>query len=580
MMEALNRITVLKFGSSVLRSEDDLPTVVHEIYRVWRGGSQVVAVVSAFGDTTDQLLRSAESICPQPEHSALATLLATGEVTASALLGLALQKAGIPSKVLDSVQAGLRTSGSGIDTELVTVDVPRLRTELQKAVVVLPGFTGRNDHGETTLLGRGGSDFTALFLAHQLGARCVLVKDVNGLYTSDPARSISRPLRYAQATYETACRVGGQVVQPKAVRFAASRNLPFSITSIGAAVETEVSNVNDRLASLQADTPPLRVALLGCGTVGGGVYERLASLPQFFTVTGVATRDKCRTSTSLVPEHLTTQDADGLIEEPCDVVVELIGGTERAHALISSALRLGRNVVTANKALIAAEGEGLEALANENAASLRYSAAVGGALPALERILQLKTAGPIKAFSGILNGTTNFILDQMVQGTCFPDAVRAAQTAGYAEADATLDLDGTDAAQKLIVITQAAFEVSLQLASIKRRGIEELSSSQVRSADERGFAVRLVASCRRTVDSLEATVAPVELPHDHPLASVEGPQNRLFIEMESGEHLIISGTGAGRWPTTEAVMADLWDIRRELCNAAIEENQYLEECVA
>ena len=182
-----NKIIVLKFGSSVLRNENDLPRAVHEIYRWWRQGAQVLVVASALGNTTDRLLRCAESVCAEPERSMLATLLATGEAASTALLGLALNQAGIAARVLDPVQAGLRTVGGTLDADLIAVDAGRLNRELQKAVVVLPGFIGRGESGNTTLLGRGGSDLTALFLAHRLGGRCVLLKDVDGIYSSDPA---------------------------------------------------------------------------------------------------------------------------------------------------------------------------------------------------------------------------------------------------------------------------------------------------------------------------------------------------------------------------------------------------------
>ena len=210
-------IIVLKFGSSVLRSEAYLPNAVHEIYRHWREGAQVIAVVSAFGDTTDQLTRRAETLCAEPDRSALATLLATGEAASSALLGLALNRSGISSRVLDPMQAGLRTMGSKLDADPIAVDAARLLAESRRAVVVLPGFVGRGEQGDTTLLGRGGSDFSALFLAHHLRANCILIKDVEGLYTSDPAGQTVRGSRFEQASYETALRLGGSVVQHKAV---------------------------------------------------------------------------------------------------------------------------------------------------------------------------------------------------------------------------------------------------------------------------------------------------------------------------------------------------------------------------
>src|SRR6266496_2718512 len=323
-MNKKNNITVLKFGSSVLRSEADLPSVVHEIYRHWRDGEQVIAVVSAFGDTTDQLLQRAENICGRPDKSALATLLATGEAASSALLVLALRRAGIPARVFDAAQVGLRTVGGRLDADPIAVDTARLISESRKAIVVLPGFVGRGESGDTTLLGRGGSDLTALFLAHRLAARCVLVKDVDGLYTSDPASITLRPSRFAHVSYETAARVGGPVVQLKAVRFAEANRVRFSITSIGSEKSTEVGPFNDLLDGYFRDSKPIRVALLGCGTVGGGVYQRLAAMPELFTVIGVGTRTGAGPRAVGVANELMTSDLEALIEEPCDLVVELI----------------------------------------------------------------------------------------------------------------------------------------------------------------------------------------------------------------------------------------------------------------
>lgn len=574
-MKNKTQITVLKFGSSVLRSEKDLPSAVHEIYRHWRDGAQVIAVVSAFGDTTDQLMRRAESICGQPEKSALASLLATGEATSSALLSIALNRVGIPARLLDEVQAGLRTVGGGVDAVPIAVDTARLNSESRRAVVVLPGFVGRSEGGDKTLLGRGGSDLTALFLAHRLGAQCVLIKDVEGLYTSDPAGSTVHPSRFVQASYDSAARLGGGVVQPKAVRFAAANKVRFAITRIGAASATEVGPFADRLDSSGGSKEPLRVVLLGCGTVGGGVYQRLAALPTLFDVVGVGTRTGTHAREAGVPDHLNTDDLDELLERDCDVVVELIGTTKYASALATAALRSGRHFVTANKALMAVDGEHLSSLAAACGVSLRYNAAVGGVLPALEAIERARESGAIKAFSGILNGTTNYVLDQLTEGKDFESAIDAAQRAGYAEANPQLDLNGTDATQKLILLARQAFDVSLPFGEIERTGIEHIDSQSLRKSRERAHVVRLVAECSRSVDEIKASVKPVELPMDHPLAQVRGARNRLIIKPEVGEQLVLSGAGAGRWPTTEAVMADLFDIRRQ---ESAEELERLEAC--
>ena len=557
------KIIVLKFGSSVLRHENDLPRAVHEIYRWWRQGAQVLAVVSAIGNTTDQLWRRAESVCTPPERSMLAPLLATGEAASSALLGLALHRAGIPATVLDSAQAGLRTVGGTVDADLVAVDVARLRGELRKAVVVLPGFIGRGENGCTTLLGRGGSDLSALFLAHRLEGECVLLKDVDGIYASDPATAATRPVRFGELKYETAGKLSGNLIQPKAIRFATAHRVNFTVTSIGSAHQTIVGGSSDRHAVTQIEPGPLRVALLGCGTVGGGVYQSLAKLPDLFTVVGVGTRNAERSRAAGVPDDLITDYPEELIREECDVVVELIGGTKAASKLANQALLAGRHVVTANKALIAIEGERLAGVASDLGVTLRFSAAVGGVMPALEAIAQARSLGSLRSFSGVLNGTTNFVLDRLAEGQDLKSAVAAAQQAGYAEANCRLDLNGTDAAHKLILLARKAFDTNLQFDAIDRVSVEDLDPQWVRDAGARGKVVRIVASCGYESNELRASVKPVELVHSDQMAKANGVDNHLLVELESGGLLRASGKGAGRWPTSEAVIADLLDLRRE-----------------
>jgi homoserine dehydrogenase len=233
--------------------------------------------------------------------------------------------------------------------------------------------------------------------------------------------------------------------------------------------------------------------------------------------------------------------------------------------------------VTANKALLASDGFALQTLATENRARLRYSAAVGGALPALETVRRAKNLGSVRAISGVLNGTTTFILDRIAAGATFNEAVQTAQERGYAEADPQFDLNGADAAHKLILLARAAFDIELPFAAILRQGIEQLDEANLRRAKERGRTVRLVAECRRVKDGLTASVAPVELKADNPLARASGVENCLLVQPAAGSSLIVFGQGAGRWPTTEAVMADLLDLRREPGLTAPPDE---EECVA
>jgi homoserine dehydrogenase len=572
------KLVVLKFGSSVLRDEKDLPKAVHEIYRHWRDGAQVIAVASAFGNTTDQLMQRAEKICERPDESVLPSLLATGESVASALLALALKKVGMPVRLLDEIQAQLRTAGGPIDATPVEVDTARLIDESRHAVVIIPGFVGRDENGERALLGRGGSDLTALFLAHQLKAQCVLVKDVDGLYTSDPAVGLANASRFAQASYETALLLGSQVVQQKALRFASKKKLRFTITSVGAQLQTEVGPFGDRLDGSAFSLPPLRVTLLGCGTVGGGVYRRLAELPDLFEVVGVGSLTSKRALATGVPARLATTEIDELLERDCDVVVELIGTTEYAASLATIALTSRRHFVTANKALMAVEGDRLCSLASDYNVTVSYSAAVGGALPALEAVARARRFGPIKSISGVLNGTTNFVLDRIVEGASFNEAIAEAQQSGYAEANASFDLDGTDAAQKLTLLARKAFGEPITFTEIQRTGICEADVEFIRDAHRRGCAVRLVAQCSESASGLTASVKLTELRPGHPLAGVTGVENGLIIEPENGEPLTIYGAGAGRWPTTEAVMADILDLKRKQLVDRVEEFEALEVC--
>jgi homoserine dehydrogenase len=362
-------------------------------------------------------------------------------------------------------------------------------------------------------------------------------------------------------------------VQRKAIEFAESNRSKFSVSSIGSDRATEVGPHADSVALSESQTRPLRVALLGCGTVGGGVYQRLAALPELFNVVAVGARNVYQTE---VPIKLLTTHLDALVAEPVDVVIELLGGTEPARTLISEALRRGRHVVTANKALLAEDLKTLQKLAYNHRATLKYSAAVGGVVPALEAIRRAREHCRLHSISGVLNGTTNFILDQLANGSDLSGAVNAAQKRGYAERDPKLDLNGTDAAQKLILLVRAAFDIDLPLRSIKIQGIETLNINKLREAKNNGRVTRLVAECRRESEGVAARVSPIELPLDHPLACVIGVENRLLIQSQTGNSWDVRARGAGRWPTTEAVLSDLFDLRRDLINTAAEE----QECVA
>ena len=565
-------IAVLKFGSSVLRSEEDLPRVVDEIYRWVRGGHRVIAVVSALGNTTDELFAKAKSYGQCADH-AIAELVATGEATSAALLGLVLDRAGIPCVTLDAKRIALETSGPVLDSSplrLATAAV--LKALADCPVAIVPGYIGCDEDGHTSLLGRGGSDLTALFIAHQVNAdRCRLIKDVDGLYESDPAESISRPPRYRTIHWDEALELGGNVVQPKAIQFARAYELDFEVAGFNSSQPTLVGLQSAAFYSPALTTSPLKVGLLGLGTVGAGVYQSLTSCPELFEITGIAVRDVSRPERAQLQRLLTT-DPWEVVNSEAEVVIELIGGEEPARSLIAAALRRGKHVVTANKLVLAKHGVELLRIAEKSGATLRYSAAVGGAVPMLEFVQRLAEGDSLQSVRGVLNGTCNFVLDELAAGASFSQAVGKAQAYGFAEADPTLDLDGSDTAQKLVLLARHAFGAEIEFDQIDRDGILNLDADQITHLASSGKAIRLIAELTDTPTGLRTSVRPQVVEAAHPFAQIRGEQNCLICESVDGRQFVAHGRGAGRWPTTVSVTADLLELVRELSGKNEEKN--------
>lgn len=555
-------LTVLKFGSSVLRNDSDIPRAVHEIYRWVREGHRVIAVVSAMRNATDQLLTRAEMLGSATGDQAVAALLATGEATSTALLSLALARAGVPAVALDEVRLGLRTRGPILDAEPCALDVRSLLCVLEKTpVVVVPGFVGRQADGAVSLLGRGGSDLSAVFIAKEMQAeRCRLIKDVDGIFECDPARGDATPRRYRTMTWAEALHVGGGAVQRKALEFAEQHGWSLEV---GALNSDQPSLICDRPASFYhslSETGPLRVGLLGAGTVGLGVYRTLAAHPESFEITRIAVRRLRRDDGT--PRALLTQDPWQVIDSNCELVVELIGGLSPAKELIAAALRAGKHVITANKMVIAHHGKELRQQAAASGTQLLFSAAVGGAAPMLEQVRRIAETRRIRSLRGVVNGTTNFILDRLAEGASHEDAVRAAQRLGLAEQNPATDLDGSDAAHKLALLAQTAFGQWLHPSKIERTGIEGLKANSVQEAAKAGHSIRLVASLHSDLQGVRACVRPQLVDRNHAFAKTFNEENCLEIHPEGGEVVYVRGKGAGRWPATESVVADVLDMCR------------------
>jgi homoserine dehydrogenase len=279
----------------------------------------------------------------------------------------------------------------------------------------------------------------------------------------------------------------------------------------------------------------------------------------------VAVRDPDgRARAAGVGRDLVTTDAMALVTRPdVDIVVEMIGGIEPARELLLAAMRTGKSVVTANKALLGADSAAMHAAAREHGADLFYEAAVAGAIPLLRPLRESLAGDAVRRVLGIVNGTTNYILDRMdSSGAEFGEALAEAQELGYAEADPTADVGGYDAAAKAAILASLAFHTRVSAADVYRQGITALTAADIEGARVLGCVVKLLAICERTGDGISVRVHPAMISREHPLASVRGAYNAVFVEAESAGRLMFYGAGAGGGPTASAVLGDLVVVAR------------------
>ncbi|HEY7045314.1 MAG TPA: homoserine dehydrogenase [Nocardioidaceae bacterium] len=324
---------------------------------------------------------------------------------------------------------------------------------------------------------------------------------------------------------------------------------------------------------------PVRIAMLGCGVVGTEVARLLleqtddlvARVGAPLELVGIAVRRPDRARAADLPRGLFTTDAHALVTRgDLDVVIEVIGGIEPARSLILAALEAGSSVVTANKALLAEDGSTLFETADKVGRDVYFEAAVAGAIPIIRPLRESLAGDKVRRVLGIVNGTTNYILDQMdTSGASFDDALEQAQSLGYAEADPTADVDGFDAAAKAAILASLAFHTRVTAADVHREGIGDVSAQDVTSARDMGSVVKLLAICDRDgaiesgrPDTVSVRVHPAMIPRAHPLASVREAYNAVYVETEAAGQLMFYGPGAGGGPTASAVLGDVVTVAR------------------
>lgn len=317
----------------------------------------------------------------------------------------------------------------------------------------------------------------------------------------------------------------------------------------------------------------IKVALLGAGNVGSqaarilvednAVLEKRIGAP--VELIGIAVRDTNASRHWNADPSLYTTDADALIDA-ADVVIELTGGIEPARTRILRALKAGKSVVSGNKALLAKHGVELQAAADESGAQLSYEAAVAGAIPILRPLRDSLAGDRVTRVLGIMNGTTNYILDQMdTTGASFADALAEAQKLGYAEADPTADVEGHDAASKAAIVASLAFHSKFTIDDVHTEGITSITADDVAAADADGYVIKLLAICEREGENgANIRVNPTLIPRQHPLAGVHGAFNAVFVEAENAGELMFYGPGAGGAPTASAVLGDFVSLARRL----------------
>ena len=313
----------------------------------------------------------------------------------------------------------------------------------------------------------------------------------------------------------------------------------------------------------------IKAALLGLGTVGGGVYKLAARLKDEMVyktgaeleISKILVRSLGKKREGVDPALLTDSWREILEDPEISLVIELMGGIEPARTYVTEALKAGKNVVTANKDLLAEHGGELLNLAQEHGCDLMFEAAVAGAIPIIRSLKQGLSGGLITEVAGIVNGTTNYILTKMSEiGMDYEDALAIAMEKGYAEADPTADVEGHDAGRKIAIMASIAFNSRVTFSQVYTEGITKITAKDIRYARDFGYVIKLLGIAKKDEDGIVVKVHPMLLPEDHPLASVRNSFNAVFLHGEACDDAMFMGRGAGEMPTASAVMGDVIDV--------------------
>lgn len=328
----------------------------------------------------------------------------------------------------------------------------------------------------------------------------------------------------------------------------------------------------------------VNIGLLGCGTIGSGVFHLMEkSAPELAEAAGcplqvsrILVKDPDESRPFPADKSLMVTDAGALTDDPdIDIFIEVMGGLEPARAIALEVLKRGKHLVTANKELIANHGRELMEAAAITGSQVRFEASVGGGIPLIRPLEESLGGDNVEKIMGIVNGTTNYILTRMSEeGSTYAEALAEAQKLGYAEADPSADVEGTDAASKLAILCSIAFKIGMTADQVYREGIRDIRPDDLENAREMGYAVKLLAIASAEDDGISARVHPTMVPLGHPLASISGNFNAVFVIGEYVGELMFFGQGAGPLPTATAILGDVINIVRDLGSPTVSDRSY------
>lgn len=511
-------IIVLKFGGSVLRKPSDAPAAVHEVYRWYRAGWRVVALVDW-----------------------------SSERRAASLLGTELERAGIPARVFEA---------SDIELPAPAEYLEGLRTSLEYTAVLVISSLGGSPGA--TAIDRGGSDFSAVYLANVLRAsRCRLLKDVDGVYESDPAH-VGTPTvlqRFSALGYADALELATAPIQPRAVQLLNEYSGRAEVASIGSPYESVIGRF-DRTPAQRTAMSPTTVLILGLDGLGASIHARVAAMPEHFEVIGLFDPDATR-GAGVADQVPRLQSPEATLSQRPDVVLDTLHDLEPAYSLDSHFLERGTSIVSANLPLVADAGRKLNTLAARHNAYLRYNAAVGGSAPMMEALRREFHLGDLRSIAAVFSGAASHILDRCSKGFAFADLLANA-TAELGTAATHEELSGTHSARKLCVLARHAFGHDPDAFRVE--ALDAAGLARARSSLTENCTLRLVARAWKISHRVFGQVQMEALDTRDPLAQVQPEWNRLLITHRDGRHTTVQGRD-GHWPTTEALMADLLDVR-------------------